>query len=64
MALLHRIEVYLRRSRVAPTRFGRQAARDPKLVHDMRCGRELRAATKRRIEAFLDAAEKALEERR
>lgn len=63
MPLLKRIEAYLKRSRTAPTRFGRAAARDPKLVHDMRCGRQLRGATQRRIEAFLDAAEAALERR-
>ena len=62
--LLLRIEAHLKRTRVSATRFGREAARDPKLVHDLRCGRELRRATKRRIEAFLAAAEAALDGRR
>jgi hypothetical protein len=61
--LLPRIEAYLKRSRTAATRFGREAVRDPKLVHDLRCGREPRRGTGRRIEAFLDAAEAALERR-
>jgi hypothetical protein len=64
MPLLNRIEAYLRTSSTAATRFGREAARDPKLVHDMRSGRQLRAATKRRVAAYLEAAEAALEERR
>jgi hypothetical protein len=59
MPLLARIEAYLKRSRTSPTRFGREAARDPKLVHDLRCGREPRRTTIRRIEAYLDAAEAA-----
>jgi hypothetical protein len=59
MQLLARIEAYLKRSRTSPTRFGREAVRDPKLVHDLRCGRTLRPTTTRRIAAFLDAAEAA-----
>lgn len=64
MPLLNRIEAYLRASRISATRFGREAARDPKLVHDLRCGRQLRAATTRRVEAFLSAAQAALDARR
>ena len=63
MPLLDRIEAYLRATRTSATRFGREAARDPKLVHDLRCGRELRAATKRRVAAYLEAAGAALEAR-
>jgi hypothetical protein len=63
MPLLDRIEAYLRATRTSATRFGREAARDPMLVHDLRCGRQLRAATKRRVAAFLEAAEAALEAR-
>jgi hypothetical protein len=57
MPLVARIEAYLKRTRSSATRFGREAARDPRLVHDLRCGRRVRRATARRIEAFLDAAE-------
>ncbi|MBV9930858.1 MAG: hypothetical protein JO013_07925 [Alphaproteobacteria bacterium] len=60
MSLLPRIEAYLKRARISATRFGRLAARDPKLVHDLRRGRELRRATERRIAAWLDRAETAL----
>jgi hypothetical protein len=63
MLLLRRIEAYLKRSRTSATRFGREAVRDPKLVHDLRCGRRLGPRTARRIEAFLDTAEAALEAR-
>jgi hypothetical protein len=37
--LLTRIEAYLRRTGMPPTRFGREAVRDPRLVHDLRRGR-------------------------
>jgi len=59
MPLLTRIEAYLKRTRTSATRFGREAARDPRLVHDLRCGRRLRRATERRIAAWLDRAEAA-----
>ena len=59
MSLLTRIEAFLKQSRMSATRFGREAARDPKLVHDLRCGREPRRTTTRRIEAFLERAEAA-----
>ena len=47
------IEVFLRRTKMAPTRFGRLAARDPRLVFDMRMGRELRPALAERIRSFI-----------
>ena len=37
--LLMKIESFLRRTGMPPTRFGREAVRDPRLVHDMRRGR-------------------------
>ena len=55
--LLARIECHLKRARTSATRFGREAVRDPMLVHDLRCGRALRKATARRIAAYLDARE-------
>jgi hypothetical protein len=57
MHLLRRIERYLRASGTPPTRFGREAARDPRLVHDMRRGREPRSAMTARVSAYLDARE-------
>jgi 2,4-dienoyl-CoA reductase-like NADH-dependent reductase (Old Yellow Enzyme family) len=60
MPLLARIEAYLKRTRISATHFGREAVRDPRLVHDLRCGRKPRRGMVRRIEAFLIAAEAEL----
>lgn len=57
MHLHKRIERYLKASGMSPTRFGRLAARDPRLVDDLRNGREPRRALARRLSAFLDAHE-------
>ncbi len=58
MDLRRRIELYLRRTHIAPTRFGREAINDPRLIADMRNGRELRETTAARIHAWLDAKER------
>ncbi len=55
MSVLWKVERYLRRSGTPPTRFGRLAANDPRLVRDLRNGREPRARTVARIEAWLAA---------
>ena len=55
MYLLRRIERYLKASGTPPTRFGREAVRDPRLVHDLRRGREPGAAITARVSAYLDA---------
>ena len=55
--LLVRIERYLRATKTAPTRFGREAVGDPNLVADLRDGREPRRATTRRVLAFIEANE-------
>ena len=61
--MLHRrIEQFLRRSGMKPARFGRNVARDPRLVFDLRRGRELRPATEQRIRAYLDEQEALLRE--
>lgn len=57
--LLLRIERYLRATKMAPTRFGRNAVGDPWLVEDMRKGRILRDRTVARINAHLDVVEVA-----
>ena len=62
--LLRRIEIYLKRSGTPPARFGRESVRDPRLVFDLRRGREPRSNLKRRLGAFLDAREQGLEESR
>ena len=52
--LIRKIEVFLRHTRMPPTRFGRLAAHDPRFVFDLRNGREPRAGTERRIEHFMN----------
>lgn len=54
MISLSTIERFLRRTGMAATRFGREAVRDPRLVHDMRRGRELTDRTRRRVEHFMN----------
>ncbi len=49
MSLLYAIETCLRATRVPPSRFGREAVKDPRLVHDLRRGRQPGAAIERRI---------------
>jgi hypothetical protein len=57
MYLLRRIELYLRRSDTPPTRFGREAVRDPRFVFDLRNGRQPWPSTVARVNAWLDARE-------
>lgn len=47
------IEQFLRRTGMAPTRFGRSAAGDPRLVFDMRLGREIRPPLASRVRTFM-----------
>jgi hypothetical protein len=56
--LLRRVEEFLKRSGMTPTRFGRQAVRDPRLVFDMRKGREPHRRLARRIADFIDSEER------
>lgn len=55
MELLREIEGFLRRAGVSATRFGREATGDPRLVPDMRKGREPRPRTIARIRAHIAA---------
>jgi hypothetical protein len=57
MDMLRRIERHLRRFDIAPTRFGRDAAGDPRLVLDMRNGREPGPRMLERINRFIDRHE-------
>jgi len=50
---LARIERHLKASGMAPTRFGRLAVNDPRLVGDLKNGREPGERLVARIEAFL-----------
>ena len=56
MHLLREVEKFLRISDIPPTRFGREAMRDPRFVFDLRRGREPRPRTVARVRAFLDEA--------
>lgn len=58
MHLLRRIEIFIRKYNIPPTRFGREAVRDPRLVLDMRKGREPGQRMKMRVEHFMNKREK------
>ena len=55
MSVHWKIEKFLERANMSPSRFGRLAARDPRLVHDLRRGRELGGPLAARLEAFIAA---------
>jgi hypothetical protein len=59
MHLRRRIELYLRRTATAPTRFGRDVVGDPRFVFDLRNGREPREKTSARVHQWLDGQEAA-----
>ncbi len=54
-SLLQRIEGFLRESHMPPSVFGRAAARDPRLVSDLRGGREPGHRMISRVEHFMTA---------
>ena len=56
MCVVRVVEKFLRSSGMAPTRFGRNAVGDPRLVFDMRKGRELRPETAARVLAYVRSA--------
>ena len=58
MPIRRKIEKFLRDTGMAPTRFGRDAVRDPRLVFDMRLGREPTARMTERIEHFMNIRQK------
>ena len=53
MHLLREVEKFLRQSDIPPTRFGREAMRDPRFVFDLRNGRDPRSGTVERVRAYL-----------
>lgn len=53
-SLLQRIEAFLKESAMPPTVFGRAAARDPRLVGDLRGGREPGLRMTSRVEHFMN----------
>lgn len=58
MTLLHRIEEHLRVMRHTPTRFGREAVNDPRLVRDLRRGRRPGDWMVQRVDAYIAAVRK------
>ena len=50
--LIRKIEVFLRRTGMPATKFGRLATQDPRFVLDLRNGRTPRSGTERRVEHF------------
>lgn len=55
--LIRSIESFLRRHAIPPSQFGREAAQDPRLVADMRCGREPRSPLDQRVRGFMEGFE-------
>lgn len=47
------IERFLREQDLPPTKFGRLAARDPRLVLDIRMGREIRPEMESKLRHFM-----------
>jgi hypothetical protein len=47
------VERFLREKDLPPTKFGRLAARDPRLVLDMRMGREIRPEMETKLRQFI-----------
>jgi hypothetical protein len=52
--LIRKIEVFLRRTGMPATKFGRLAMRDPRLVTDLRHGRLPRPHTEELVEHFMN----------
>lgn len=63
MNLLPAVERHLRIHQLAPSRFGRIVAGDPRFVFDLRRGREPRAATRERVLAHIAACQPAKSEK-
>ena len=53
MELLHEIDRFLRTTRMPVTKFGRLAVSDPRLVHDLRRGRQPGRRMTVRVRAFI-----------
>lgn len=52
--LIRTVEKFMREHRMPATKFGRLAANDPRLVLDLRLGREPRAKLTSRVEHFMN----------
>ena len=54
MTILVKIDRYLRQTGMPMTKFGRLSVGDPRLVPDLRRGRQARAPMVARIESFIE----------
>lgn len=52
--LIERIEAFLKRHDMAPTRFGREAAKEASLLTTLKSGRSVSLARANRIVAFME----------
>lgn len=55
MDLLWQIERHLKETGTPATQFGRLAVKDPRLVHDLRRGRQPGTRMERRVRAFMNS---------
>lgn len=58
--LVCKVRRYLQRTGMKRTQFGRCAINDPRLVDDLIAGRQVRARTAQRIEAFIESHPRGL----
>lgn len=58
MHITRLIERFLRDQNLPPTKFGRLAARDPRLVLDIRMGREVRPEMEQKLRHFIGTYER------
>lgn len=58
--LLRMIEQFLREFKMRPTTFGRRCARDPRLVFDLRLGRQPGDCIRRRVEHFMNTYRRSI----
>lgn len=56
--ILTDVEAFIARVSMSATAFGSSVNGDPRLVHDLRSGRELRRKTREKISAFISANSK------
>jgi len=59
-SLRRTVEIFLRRTRISPTRFGLDVTGDPRLVFQVREGRVPRPLMERKIRAYMDRVERSL----
>ena len=52
--LIRKVELFLRKTGMPATKFGRLATRDPRFVADLRNGRTPREGTAQRVEHFMN----------